>query len=403
MICPRCALEYEEFETVCHRCGSPLLNPSPEDGSDASKAQETRIIRVCPICCLHYEIGNYCRRCGSFLEQKEISQIRGKIPGKKLLRNLFSERVKLKKKMRELEICLKHLEEKQSVISEGLFIPVLQRYQAQMEALSCRVREIESEFDTIKTRASKEIESLEDELKPIQERLEEICSLQRLGVIPRADYTAEKNKIAGEMNERKRRLKEYRKTISTLAESPGGGAISLLMAGSPLRNRRVAIVAGMVILFVVGTFFLWPEIFSPPSQNPIPGPQTIPSNPTRPTSAAAKVLESEKIRQLFDMIRQANLRKEIDLFMSCYTKDLEDRSGRRATTLETWNHFDYLDLSYELKRETITGHGVQVRVEWWAKVSRKSEGLPQERKSIYDVTLRKEDGFWKISEIKPVS
>lgn len=403
MICPKCAVEYEESERVFQSCGSDLLKPLPKDGSHVSKAEEMRIVRVCPSCHLHYEIGNYCRRCGSILEQKEISHIREPMPGQRLLRSLFAERVCLEKKKKELEICIKNLEANRAAFSEGFFGPTFQRYQAQMEALFCRLREIESEFETIRARASKEIESLQEEIRPIRERIEEIRSLRRLGAIPRSEYIALKNEMTKEMNGRERRLKEYRRTISFLAKSSMGAPVAPLEARSYLRNQLLPITLGVMILLVLGANFLWPNMFSPRSKHVIDAPQTKSSEPMPYPSALTEVQERERIKQLFEMIRQANLQKKIDLFMSCYTTDLRDRNGKRMETMETWNHFDYLDLSYNLERQAITGHTAQVRVEWWIKVSQKSGGPSQERRSVFDVTLKKEDGRWKIGEIKPIA
>ena len=236
MNCPECAVEYDENERVCQSCGSALLKPLPKVESHVLKAEKKRIVRVCLRCHLHYEIGNYCRRCGSILDQKEISHIREPMPGKRILRSLFAEWVRLGNKKKELEICIEKLEANRAAFSEGLFDSTLQRYQTQMEALLCRLREIESELETIRARASKEIDSLQEEIRPIRERIEEILSLQRLGAIPRAEYRALKNEMMNEMKGHERRLKEYRRTIFFLSISSIGAPVVPLMAGRFLSN-----------------------------------------------------------------------------------------------------------------------------------------------------------------------
>ena len=157
-----------------------------------------------------------------------------------------------------------------------------------------------------------------------------------------------------------------------------------------------------MILLVVGAHFLWPKMFSSRSKQVVEATQTKFSKPIPYPSDLTEVQQREGIKQLFEMIRQANLQKKIDLFMSCYATDLRDRNGKRMETIETWNRFDYLDLSYNLKRQAITGDAAQVRVEWWLKVSQKGGGPSQESRSVFDVTLKKEDGRWKIGEIKPI-
>jgi hypothetical protein len=113
--------------------------------------------------------------------------------------------------------------------------------------------------------------------------------------------------------------------------------------------------------------------------------------------------EDEKIKFLFETIRRANLEKKIDPFMSCYAADFNGRNKKRLATLENWDHFDYLDLSYDLKRLTVTAHTAQVRVKWWITISPKHGGASEKTTSVLDVSLKKEDGHWKVKKIKPVS
>jgi ketosteroid isomerase-like protein len=89
--------------------------------------------------------------------------------------------------------------------------------------------------------------------------------------------------------------------------------------------------------------------------------------------------------------------------MSCYAADFKDRNEKRFSTLETWDNFDYLDLSYDLKGLMATGQTAQVRVEWRINISPKNGGPPEKTVSLLDVALKKEGDHWKIGEIKPVS
>jgi len=113
--------------------------------------------------------------------------------------------------------------------------------------------------------------------------------------------------------------------------------------------------------------------------------------------------ELEKIRSLFENIRQANLQKNIDLFMSCYAHDFKGREEKRLATLETWKNFDYLDLSYDVKNQTISGDTARVSLEWLVRISRNMGGPPQDSRAVLDVTLKREKGGWKIKEIESAS
>jgi RNA polymerase subunit RPABC4/transcription elongation factor Spt4 len=109
--------------------------------------------------------------------------------------------------------------------------------------------------------------------------------------------------------------------------------------------------------------------------------------------------EMENIRVLLETIRQANLTKNIDLFMSCYSAAFKDREE----TFETWENFNYLHLSYDLKRSSISDNAVNAKVEWRIKFSPKAGGPAQESQTVLDVTFKKEDDGWKIKEVKTLN
>jgi hypothetical protein len=119
-----------------------------------------------------------------------------------------------------------------------------------------------------------------------------------------------------------------------------------------------------------------------------------------PASSSLETQEIENMKALLEKIRQANLRKDIDLFLSCYAFDFKDREGKKKATLAHWKNFDYMDLSYDLKNPSISGDSVKARVEWLIKITPYSGGRPQESKTILDVTLTKEGEGWKIKDVK---
>lgn len=113
--------------------------------------------------------------------------------------------------------------------------------------------------------------------------------------------------------------------------------------------------------------------------------------------------ESKRIGFLFENIRQANLQKDIDLFMSCFSSDFKDKEGKRKDTLKTWETFNFQDLSYELKELSLLGDAAQVKLEWVVTASEKRGGKPHNGTTLLEVSLRREDGCWKITRIKPAT
>jgi ketosteroid isomerase-like protein len=206
-------------------------------------------------------------------------------------------------------------------------------------------------------------------------------------------------------------------------------------ASTPRKSKKTSlrlVLEGLsvFILIAIGIFFLWsiyshfatgrsgpgtsaleeatslvPQSASPPTHQTttVAEPQEKEEKQPTRSSPMNESQEIEGIKDLLEKIRQANLQKNIDLFMSCYSADFKDREGKKRATLESWGNFNYLDLSYDLKRHLISADTAKARVEWLMRISPKIGGQPQENKTALDVTFKKEDDGWKIKETKPVS
>jgi len=134
---------------------------------------------------------------------------------------------------------------------------------------------------------------------------------------------------------------------------------------------------------------------TPPS---LPG---VPKTPDAAKTASAEVQEVGSIKALLENVRQSNLKKDIDLFVSCYASDFENMEGRKRATVAYWDKFNYLDLSYDVRNLSVSVETAKAKIEWLIKTSQKGGGQYQENKSVLDVAFKKEDGKWKIKEVKP--
>jgi CHASE3 domain sensor protein len=302
---------------------------------------------------------------------------------KKAVKKWSKEWLRLFEEKKNLENCLSNLETQRDRVSSDIFNPMLTRYQDQLESLSSLHQEIEVQLESVRKRTSEEIDLLQKELKPIQKRFEEIQSLYQLGGMTKDDFSREKNQMRKEIESKERGLRKYRRIISVLPGNMGGGMASPGIVRNLLQPLPLMLVAVMIIFMGIGGYLFWQG--------------------RSPSSSASSHDETEKIRGLFENIRQANLKKNISLFMSCYSRDFEDKKGKRLATLETWESVNYLDLSYDLKKQIITGDTADVSLEWFIRISPKAGGNPQDSRSVLNVTLRREGGDWKIKEIKSAS
>ena len=406
VICPKCNIEYDAGKKFCRKCGSFLLTeeepPAGLEGWGPIAGVRTKAKLICPKCQALYEIGNYCRKCGSLLVQRIISQGAGVRPlEKKSIKKWSTQWLKLFEEKKGLEICLSKLETQRDSVSSSILNPMVSRYQGQLESLSSLHREIETELESVRKRASEEIDLLEKVLQPLQKRFGEVQSLYHLGAMTKADFSREKNEMTREIESRERSLSKYRRIISIVPSKLGGGMVSYRVAGNFLWPVPLIILSGIFILVVAIGYFLWqkPSSSNPPLSKEIAAtPAGTPSPQGQPP--VSKNEEAEKIRALFENIRQANLKKNISLFMSCYSRDFEDKEGKRLAVLETWESFNYLDLSYHLKKQTIMEDTADVRVEWRTRTSPKVNGQSQDTRTVLNVMLTKEEGNWKIKAIK---
>ena len=399
VICPQCNIEYGPLEEFCKKCGKFLLSV---DDPVAAK-EKAAVSLTCPRCQASHKSGKYCRKCGSLLMRAPSEKMDVRPLEKKSVKRWVKEWLNLLEEERELESCMSKLETQGNNISTDVIHPLIARYRNRLESLSPLHQEIEKELESIRKRTTGEIDLLENQLKPVQKRLEEFQSLYKESAVTKSDFLRETKELRKEMKSIDGNLRKFRHLLSLLPGPPGGNADSSGFAGGLL--RPLTLTTGGVILFLIiaGGYLFWTQY--PPSAKPVSiEAASSPSPPSSPPAPQARTenIEVEKIESVFENIRRANLQKNIDLFMSCYSRDFKGAEGKRKDTLKMWETFNYHDLSYALKKQTISGDTADVRLEWVITTSEKASGKPHNGRTVLDVTLKREDGHWKIKGIKSV-
>jgi len=436
LICPVCKIVYE-FGSSCIQCGSPLAHQihsdaneepetapriKPEEGppvqasqgisSQAEEGPKTspdsevggkpfaaqtiqeqsteppRKKLVCPICGIIYERGDSCVRCGSSLAPQTPSQ-----------------------------------EKEKPKLSEAEAVPT-----SPPPKVSEDIPKMALDQDL--TLASKE--------PPLQEPPLPSPKGQDLGVsqpVKRKKVPTSLEELFQEESLEQPSAKKATDPIEKRTSS----------AKKPKRDyRRLALeVGGVAVIALAGGYFLWsvffhltvkePELRALPSKETVsqvlpasssahpaatatesgglksgeesstPSKEAAPSLPSLPDDSktpSPEVREIRSIKALLEHIRQANLQKDIDLFVSCYASDFRNLDARKRATLAYWEKFNYVHLSYDLKDLSISDETAKARVEWLIKTSAKTGSRPQENRSVLYVTFKKEDGGWRIKEVK---
>lgn len=180
----------------------------------------------------------------------------------------------------------------------------------------------------------------------------------------------------------------------------------------------VLVAVAIYVLFSVYSYFT-KKVSEPTPSAPGETTQITPPGTSKPADPTATVVEPpsppatlkpavgekeeiEKIEGLLDKIRYANLKKDVDLLMSCYAKGFKDREERKKTALKFWENYNYLELTYTLKGHSIIADTATAIVEWGMTYAPRSGGPSQKSNMVLNVIFKKEGEDWKIKEIIPV-
>jgi hypothetical protein len=381
VICPNCLIEYEEGKKFCKKCGA-LLVAKQETLRNQVKIEDKPVMNlICPSCNLAYEQGKFCKKCGSALTQQPPYK-------EETLKPPTSE---VKKEAQQVGIPQPKPIEKEE---KPLICP------------KCRISYEAGKF------CKKCGSSLVNQTSPPpKEERKAVTKPEVIRKLPKV-IVPEKEEI--KVTEKAEIKKEppsaiipEKPAIKKLPEEEGTKTLPTKAREKSLRPLLIAII-GIIVLIAIGGFFLWPKYSSlikrkPPTTEQISKGSILPP-PSPQTSAQAlggkEASEVIAIKTLLENIRQANLQKNIDLFMSCYSTDFKDREGRKKGTLENWENFNYSDLLFNLKSQTVSGDKANIKVEWIVRYSPMGGGKVQETKSVLDVSLKREDGIWRIQESK---
>jgi rRNA maturation endonuclease Nob1 len=387
LICPSCKSTYESVK-FCKKCGGILVSQGPEISKETpglenkqepiqTKATEKPLEQVkqgkltCPNCKISYDKWKFCIKCGSQLVRKTSQE--KEMP-------TIAPPIEVKKEPPMVGIPKKPpLEEP----AGRLFCPTCKvAYEAGKFCKKCGATLVTHQMPT-------------PEIKK-----------------PKAEYPPEvKVQPPPTQLPKQKPPQEVPKKIQRMPVPP----VKQKKIFQPLPMG----ILGAIVLVVIIGYLLWPKYsylikkqpssgvpvaktdITPPPAASVP-PSTSPPQAEIPSTPGIEQ-EIEGIKSALENIRQGNLQKNIDLFMSCYSVEFKDREKRKTATLETWRDFDYHDLSYNLMSPSISGDIANARVEWLIRISSRGGGQPQDRKTLLDVTFKKEEGGWKIIEIKSVS
>lgn len=180
------------------------------------------------------------------------------------------------------------------------------------------------------------------------------------------------------------------------------GIIQRTHPSSYFRNRELRkIAAGISIAVLLSLIFAWGYFRSVRTTDvshiaPNAVPATVPVPDTASRSGQSGISE-KAVRQLLDDIRSANLKKNIDLWASRYTKD--HLGDRRDGILDQWKKYDYTALEYQIDDLKIEGDSATAIIAWEIGLFEKKTGWTKTTRQRLQSTFTIEDGSLKISSV----
>jgi hypothetical protein len=339
----KCHMEYEEGTPFCSNCGGDLVvkeKPKSEKEDDKKGAKGKADGKlVCPKCHILYEKMSSCIRCGTPLVTQS---------------------------------ALKEMKE---------FSPPPARESKKTESKGAPPSEVEKKPSPVPSAKKPPVEPRRGEPKQpyAADMMQEPTSIEAAEKGPAKEFPEEKRERAPLQEKRKKSF--FRSLYGILL-------IILLL---------------MVATYVVINRLLTEETIQSTEKESSSISQEEPGIPVSSIPVVLLPQEVEKVKGVLENIRQANLTKNISLFMSCYAPDFKDREERRSATLEHWSKYNYLDLIYSLKIDSMSIHSAQATVEWRIRFIPKTGGQLEEGRSILDVTFEKNRNEWKIKEVAPKS
>lgn len=162
--------------------------------------------------------------------------------------------------------------------------------------------------------------------------------------------------------------------------------------------------AGIIIILLL--ILLFSRSATPPTP-PAVAPQAAAPAPATPTPApAAPAAEADlkgQLQSVLVKLRDAQLKKNISEFMSVYATTFPNYDQKRQDTLASWENFDYVNLVFTMdKVQAIDPNNGLAWVTWYMDVRNRNTQELSSASQTYQVRFIKQQGGWRIIELKEV-
>jgi hypothetical protein len=131
---------------------------------------------------------------------------------------------------------------------------------------------------------------------------------------------------------------------------------------------------------------------TPAGQKDLSVTSPVPSSPPAP---------AEYFPKLLNRIQEAQLKKDIDLFLSAYSPSFPEISKKREQTLQIWKDYDFLEIQYLIDDvQPKDSQNFLAKVTWKIKAQHLDSNKIKRFLKSYRVCFSKGSGEWLIQNIE---
>jgi hypothetical protein len=201
------------------------------------------------------------------------------------------------------------------------------------------------------------------------------------------------------------------------SEAPVPGAAPVKVPPTGMPSWLIGLLVGSGILIIILLFLLFSRGTSTPpapapapkAEAPAPAPPAATAAPSKPATATpepaspAEANLKEQLQQELSILREAQLRKDIVLFMSIYSLTYPELDDKRTSTLKSWERHDFTNLVFTIdKIQPIDSDNAIAVVTWYIDTrNRRTQDLSSSSQT-FQVRFGKELGKWRIRSLEEV-
>jgi len=177
-------------------------------------------------------------------------------------------------------------------------------------------------------------------------------------------------------------------------------------AGAPPKGMQpwvLGLVIGVGVIIAILLILLFTRVTPTPPLPPkaeAPAEEPTARGTTAPTPAPAL---KEQLQGVLANLREAHLKKDILLYMNCYSLAFPDRDAKRKETLKTWDNYDYANLVFTLSElQPLDSENAIAQATWYIDTrDRRTQELGS-LKQVYQIRFAKELGNWRIRSLEEI-